>query len=325
MLQTSARLLSLLSLLQMRREWTGSELAGRLEIDVRTVRRDVDKLRSLGYPIESARGIAGGYRLGAGGELPPLLLDDAEAVAVAVGLRTAASGSINGIEEASVRAMTKLEQLLPTRLRRRVKALGDVTSAFSFQAPGDQIDADHLTDVATACRDGMQLRFSYVARDDRSSQRRTEPAAVVYSGWRWYLVAWDLDREDWRTFRVDRIRGRLHMVPPAHRARRRTVPGGDPAAFVRAQVQRSGDEVRADLPAGRVRVAAPADRVRGQVPDRYATVEADGDDACVVTTRGGWRRDFVVWMATLGEPIEVLEPPELRELAHAIAGRLAAA
>ena len=138
MVQTSARLLALLSLLQVRREWTGDELADRLEVGPRTIRRDVDKLRSLGYPVESARGVAGGYRLGAGGELPPLLLDDAEAVAVAVGLRTAASGSIAGIEETSVRALAKLEQVLPDRLRRRVRALGDVTSAFSFERAADR-------------------------------------------------------------------------------------------------------------------------------------------------------------------------------------------
>src|ERR1700760_3342179 len=223
MITPPARLLSLLSLLQMRREWSGSELADRLDVDVRTVRRDVDKLRSLGYPVESARGVAGGYRLGAGGELPAPLVGDAEAVAVAVGLRTAASGSIAGIEETSVRALAKLEQVLPARLRRRVRALGDVTSAFSFEQP--QIDADLLAEVAGACRDGVQLRFSYVAGDDRSSQRQTEPTAVVYSGHRWYLVAFDLDRDDWRTFRVDRIRGRVRV---GGRGARRPAPGGGP-------------------------------------------------------------------------------------------------
>src|SRR6478609_3896298 len=159
MVQTSARLLALLSLLQLRREWTGQELANRLEVGPRTIRRDVDKLRSLGYPIEAAPGVAGGYRLGAGGELPPLLLDDAEAVAVAVGLRTAASGSIGGIEETSVRALAKLEQLLPDRLRRRVQALGDTTSA--FQIDGPRIDADLLATLASACRDRVRLRFGY--------------------------------------------------------------------------------------------------------------------------------------------------------------------
>src|SRR3984957_20998126 len=318
MVQTSARLLALLSLLHVRREWTGDELAERLEVGPRTIRRDVAMLRSLGYPVDSAGGVAGGYRLGAGGELPPLLLDDAEAVAVAVGLRTAASGSIAGIEETSVRALAKLEQVLPDRLRRRVRALGDVPAAFSFEQP--QIDADLLAEVAGACRDRVQLRFAYVARDDRSSHRQTEPTAVVYSGHRWYLVAFDLDRDDWRTFRVDRISGRVRV---GGRGRRRTVPGGDPAAYVKGQLQRRGAEGGGAAEPGRVRVTAPASRIqqcvpsryatvepdgRGtgvtaratgigrRVPSRYATVEPDGQDACVVSTRGGWHPGFVVWM-----------------------------
>jgi predicted DNA-binding transcriptional regulator YafY len=321
MIETSARLLALLSLLQMRREWSGAELSSRLEVDVRTVRRDVEKLRSLGYPIESARGVAGGYRLGAGAELPPLLLDDAEAVAVAVGLRTAASGSITGIEEASVRALAKLEQLLPDRLRRRVRALGDATSAFTFQT--ERIDADLLTDVAAACRDTMGVRFSYLTRDERGGERHAEPAAVVYSGSRWYLLAWDLEREDWRTFRVDRIRGRLR---PAARGRRRPVPGGDPAAYVQASLRRAGERPAGeDVPPGRVRVAASAGRLRSRVPSRWATVEPDGPDGALITTRGPWRQDFLVWMATLGEPFEVLGPPGLAQAARALSERLAAA
>jgi len=320
MVQTSARLLALLSLLQVRREWTGEELADRLEVGARTIRRDVDKLRSLGYPVESARGVAGGYRLGAGGELPPLLLDDAEAVAVAVGLRTAASGSIAGIEETSVRALAKLEQVLPDRLRRRVRALGDVTSAFSFEQP--QIDADLLAEVAAACRDGVQLRFAYVARDDRSSQRQTEPTAVVYSGHRWYLVAFDLDRDDWRTFRVDRIRGRVRV---GGRGRRRRIPGGDAAAYVKGQLQRAGEEQGGTREPGRVRVSAPAPLIRPRVPSRYATVEPAGEDACVVSTHGAWHAGFLVWMATLEQPIEILGPPELRDAARGLVGRLAAA
>src|SRR6202012_479048 len=220
MVQTSARLLALLSLLQVRREWTGQELADRLEVGPRTIRRDVDKLRSLGYPIEAAPGVAGGYRPSAGGELPPLLLDDAEAVAVAVGLRTAASGSIAGIEETSVRALAKLEQVLPSRLRRRVSALSNATSAFAIDGP--RIDADVLATLASACRDASRLQFPYVARDGKASRRNIEPAAVVYSGHRWYLVAFDLDRDDWRTFRLDRIRGRVRI---GERGRRRVVPG----------------------------------------------------------------------------------------------------
>jgi predicted DNA-binding transcriptional regulator YafY len=319
MVQTSARLLALLSLLQLRREWTGQELADRLEVGTRTIRRDVEKLRSLGYPIEAAPGVAGGYRLGSGAELPPLLLDDAEAVAVAVGLRTAASGSIAGIEETSVRALTKLEQVLPTRLRRRVSALGGATSAFAVEGP--RIDAELLATIAGACRDGTRLRFSYVAKDERSSQRHTEPCAVVHSGWRWYLVAFDLDRDDWRTFRIDRITGRVRV---GERGRRRTVPGGDPAAFVKRRL-RGAAEAEADATPGRIRVRAKAASVAKRVPARYATVEPDGEDACVVATRGPWSRHFLIWMALLDDPIEVLGPPELTVAAHALGARLTAA
>jgi predicted DNA-binding transcriptional regulator YafY len=319
MVQTSARLLALLSLLQVRREWTGQELADRLEVGARTIRRDVEKLRSLGYPVEAARGVAGGYRLGAGGELPPLLLDDAEAVAVAVGLRTAASGSIAGIEETSIRALTKLEQVLPSRLRRRVSALGDVTSAFTAEGP--RIDPDQLATLAGACRDRVRLRFSYVARDDRLTRRSVEPAAVVHSGYRWYLVAFDLDRDDWRTFRLDRIRGRVRT---GERGRRRTVPGGDPAAYVRQQIRGDRGEAEREAEPGRIRVRAAAAQIRDRVPERYATVEPDGE-ACVVTTRGAWSRNFLIWMAMLDEPMEVLGPPELVEVARNLVARLAAA
>jgi predicted DNA-binding transcriptional regulator YafY len=322
MVQTSARLLALLSLLQVRREWTGQELADRLEVGPRTIRRDVDKLRSLGYPIEAAPGVAGGYRLGAGGELPPLLLDDAEAVAVAVGLRTAAAGGIAGIEETSMRALSKLEQVLPSRLRRRVSALSDATSAFGMEGP--RIDPEVLATLAGACRDSARLRFSYVARDDRASTRIVEPAAVVYSGHRWYLVAFDLDRDDWRTFRLDRIGGR---VRPGERGRRRVVPGGDAAAFVRERLRgaREGDGASSEVAPGRIRLGAPASRVRVRVPSRYAVVEPDGEAACIVTSRGRWSHGFLVWMATLDEPLQVLDPPEFVEAARVVAARLSAA
>ncbi len=321
MVQTSARLLALLSLLQVRREWTGQELADRLEVGPRTIRRDVDKLRSLGYPIEAAPGVAGGYRLGAGGELPPLLLDDAEAVAVAVGLRTAAAGGIAGIEETSVRALGKLEQVLPGRLRRRVSALSVATSAFGMEGP--RIDAEVLATLAGACRDQVRLHYAYVARDERASQRIVEPAAVVYSGHRWYLVAFDLDRDDWRTFRLDRIRGRVRV---GERGRRRIVPGGDPAAFVRERLRgtREGESSSEVVP-GRIRLGAPAGRIRSRVPGRYAVVEPDGEEACVVTSRGAWSRGFLVWMATLDEPMEVLGPAELVEAARVVVARLSAA
>jgi predicted DNA-binding transcriptional regulator YafY len=317
MVQTSARLLALLSLLQVRREWTGKELADRLEVGPRTIRRDVEKLRSLGYPVEAAPGVAGGYRLGAGGELPPLLLDDAEAIAVAVGLRTAASGSIAGIEETSVRALAKLEQVLPTRLRRRVSALSDATSAFGGEGP--RIDADLLATLAGACRDSTRLHFAYVAKDETETKRHIEPCAVVYSGYRWYLVAFDLDRDDWRTFRIDRIGGR---VRPGGRGRRRTVPGGDPAAYVKQQLRAGGAD---DTPAGRIRLLLPAEHASRRIPRRYATIEPDGEHACIVSTRGPWSRNFLVWMALLDEPIEVLGPPELAEAARTVVARLASA
>ena len=320
MVQTSARLLALLSLLQVRREWTGQELADRLEVGPRTIRRDVDKLRSLGYPIEAAPGVAGGYRLGNGGELPPLLLDDAEAVAVAVGLRTAAAGGIAGIEETSVRALTKLEQVLPGRLRRRVSALSDATSAFGVEGP--RIDPEVLATLAGACRDTVRLRFSYVARDDRSSARIVEPVAVVYSGHRWYLVAFDLDRDDWRTFRLDRIRSRPRL---GERGRRRVVPGGDPAAFVRERLRGVWEGEPSEVVPGRIRMGAPAARIRSRVPARYAVVDADGEEACIVTSRGSWSHGFLVWMATLDEPMTVLDPPELVDAARAVVARLSAA
>jgi predicted DNA-binding transcriptional regulator YafY len=319
MVQTSARLLALLSLLQVRREWTGHELADRLDVGTRTIRRDVEKLRSLGYPVEAAPGVAGGYRLGAGGELPPLLLDDAEAVAVAVGLRTAAAGGVAGIEETSVRALTKLEQVLPTRLRRRVSALSDATWAFGGEGP--QIDPDVLATLAAACRDHTRLRFPYISRDETASQRQTEPSAVVYSGHRWYLVAFDLERDDWRTFRIDRIRGR---VRPGERGRRRTVPGGDPAAFVQQRL-RGARESEPEAAPGRVRLRVSAGRARPRIPSRYATVDPDGESACIVTTRAAWSPSFLVWMALLDEPMEVLGPPELAEAAQTVVARLTAA
>jgi predicted DNA-binding transcriptional regulator YafY len=318
MVQTSARLLALLSLLQVRREWTGRELAERLEVGPRTIRRDVDKLRSLGYPVEAAPGVAGGYRLGAGGELPPLLLDDAEAVAVAVGLRTAAGG-IAGIEETSVRALAKLEQVLPARLRRRVSALGDATSAFTVDGP--RIDAELLAALAGACRDAHRVRFDYVTKDQRAAERRTEPAAVVHSGYRWYLLAFDLDREDWRTFRVDRIKGR---VKEDGRGRRRAVPGGDAAAYVRNQLRSQG-VVEGKVVPGRVWLGLPAAQAGARIPGRYATVEPDGDDACIVATRGQWSENFLVWMATMDAPIRVLDPPEMADAARRVVERLSAA
>src|ERR1700730_1459504 len=198
MSETSSRLLELLSLLQGRRDWPGNELAVRLDVSGRTIRRDMDRLRRLGYPVESLSGPAGGYRLRAGSAMPPLLLDDEEAIAIAVGLRTAAGASVTGIEETAVRALVKLEQVLPAHLRRRVRALGSVTS--TLPAAGPTIDPQHLTVIATACRDSECIRFGYRSRDHTNSRREVDPHSLVNHGRRWYLVAWDRHRNDWRTF-----------------------------------------------------------------------------------------------------------------------------
>ena len=209
--------------------------------------------------------------------------------------------------------------MLPSRLRRQVRALGDATSAFTFEGP--RIDTDLLSGVAGACRDHTRLRFAYVARDGRASQRVTDPTALVHSGRHWYLVAFDLDREDWRTFRLDRIRGR---VRPGERGRLRVVPGGDPGRLCTWSAPRQRRRRR------RGRGAAGADpgdagrrAVRPRIPDRYATVEPDGEDACIVTSTRSWSHEFLVWMALLDLPIEVLGPPELSAAARALATRLA--
>ncbi|MEV6950924.1 YafY family protein [Streptomyces sp. NPDC051183] len=204
MTDTPARLLSLLSLLQTPREWPGSELAERLRVSARTIRRDIDRLRDLGYPVEATLGADGGYRLVAGAAMPPLLLDDEEAVAIAVGLRAGAGHAIEGVEEASVRALAKLEQVLPGRLRHRVSALQSATVALT-RGDGPSVDPRTLTVMASAVAGPERLRFAYRARDGVESRRLVEPYRLVSAGSRWYLVAYDLEREDWRTFRVDRV------------------------------------------------------------------------------------------------------------------------
>ncbi len=227
MLTTSARLLRLLSLLQVRRFWSGADLAERMEVTERTVRRDVDKLRELGYPVNSTSGVAGGYQLGAGSSLPPLLLDDDEALAVAVGLRTAAAGTISGMEEAALRALSKLEQVLPPRLRRAVRALH--ASVVPAHLDGPAVDPELLTQLAHGCRDHTSLQFGYQDRLARATTRSTEPLGLVHTGSRWYLVAWDVDRADFRTFRVDRI---TTKAKAGRRFVPREIPGGDLAGFV---------------------------------------------------------------------------------------------
>ncbi|URN18479.1 helix-turn-helix transcriptional regulator, partial [Streptomyces sudanensis] len=199
----AARLLRLLSLLHTRADWPGPELAGRLGVSTRTVRSDIGRLRGLGYPVSATPGTAGGYRLGPGARLPPLQLDDEEAVAVAIGLRTAAAQTVGGIEETSLRALAKLEQVLPARLRPRVAALA--ASTVPLPGNGPAVDAGLLAALAAACRDRRRLRFDYRDHAGNATVRDAEPHRLVSTGRRWYLVAWDVDRDDWRTFRVDRL------------------------------------------------------------------------------------------------------------------------
>ncbi|MER7468118.1 YafY family protein [Streptomyces sp. NPDC097981] len=226
-----ARMLRLLSLLQTRRAWTGGELADRLGVTLRTIRRDIDRLRELGYPVESTTGRTGGYRLAAGADLPPLLLDDEEAVAIATALRTATSG-VSGIAESAVRALAKLEQVLPARLRHQVAAIHAATTTVPWDR-GPGADPSALAVLAAACRDHEIVTFTYPSRSGGTAPRRVEPHSLVVAGTRWYLIAYDTDRTDWRTFRVDRL---TYPVPTGHRVTPRELPATDPIAFLAARV-----------------------------------------------------------------------------------------
>jgi predicted DNA-binding transcriptional regulator YafY len=310
MLETSARLLRLLSLLQSRRDWTGSELAARLGVTARTIRTDVDRLRSLGYPVEARVGVAGGYRLGAGGALPPLLLDDEEAVAVAVGLRTAASGSIAGIEETSVRALAKLQQVLPSRLRHRVRAF---ESTLPMPSRGPLVDPEVLTVIASACRDHERLRFDYRSPAGATGRRDVEPYRLVNDRRRWYLVAWDLGRDDWRTFRVDRIEPR---TPGGPRFTPRPLP---PDQEITARVARTIGETHWRYRA-RVIVHAPAAHVRERMPIPV-DVEELGDDRCAFEPGSDHPEMLALYVGMLGVDFEVVDSPELVDALGILAAR----
>lgn len=322
MLQTSARLLRLLSLFQAQRYWSGAALADRLDVTARTLRRDVDRLRSLGYPVHSTSGIAGGYQLGAGATLPPLLLDDEEAVAVALGLRTAASGSITGIEEASVRALMKLEQVLPSRLRHRVAALHSFIVPLRNRDSGDPdstnrrptVDAERLTTLASACRDHEGIRFSYHNRTGAPSARAVEPHRLVHTGYRWYLVAWDVGRQDWRTFRVDRIEGKLKT---SIRFTPRKPPEGDFAAYVSKSLSQVPYPYRA-----RVTLQAPVEAVVKRVPPSAGTLEAIDDHSCMLRTGAHSLEGLTIHLSLLGVDFQVHEPPELLDYIRRLADRL---
>jgi predicted DNA-binding transcriptional regulator YafY len=298
MLQTSARLLRLLSLLETRRDWTGTDLAERLGVTTRTVRTDIGKLRDLGYPVDASPGVQGGYRLGAGAQLPPLLLDDDEAVAVAVGLRTAAG--VAGIGETSVRALAKLEQVLPSRLRHRVHALQAATVAVPGAGPA--VDPDALTAIATAIRAGERLRFDYTNHGREASRRDVEPHRLVSLGRRWYLVAWDTARDDWRTFRVDRM---TPKVPTGPRFAPREPPEGDVARFVQRNVGAATWRFHA-----KVRLHAPAEHVRARLPIAVE-VTPEGPDRCVAEVGSDHASLLALYLGMLEVDFEVLDAPEL--------------
>jgi predicted DNA-binding transcriptional regulator YafY len=314
MLETSARLLRLLSLLQTPREWPGSELAARLEVSTRTVRNDVERLRALGYPVHATRGSTGGYRLGAGTRLPPLLLDDEEAVAVAIGLRTAAGGTITGVEETSVRALAKLEQVMPDRLRRRVSALQSFTVPVPPDSPGPRVTADTLITLTAACRDHERLRFDYRGHDGTESRRVVEPSRLVAWGRRWYLVAWDVDRSDWRTFRVDRLVPR----PPTGPRFTPREPPEDVVTRVTRGVSAAAWRHRAE-----VTVHAPAETVLARINPAVGTVEAVDEGTCVLRTGSDTLESLAVHLGLLGVDFTVTDPPELVEQLRALARRYA--
>ncbi|MEU6993165.1 YafY family protein [Streptomyces sp. NPDC046465] len=282
---TPARLFQLLSLLQTPREWPGAELSERLGVSRRTVRRDIDRLRDLGYPVRASQGATGGYRLVAGKAMPPLVLDDEEAVAIAVGLRAGAGHAVEGVEEASVRALAKLEQVLPTRLRHRVSALQIATTPLT-SGDGASIAPETLTVMASAAAGHERLRFAYRAGDGTQSRRLAEPYRLVSTGRRWYLVAYDIDREDWRTFRVDRV-----SEPFATGARfaPRPLPNGDAAQFIRDSVWRGRQSYDLD-----VTFAAPAEFVTARMPSGIGPLEPLDSGHCRLRTRS---TDSIEWLA----------------------------
>ncbi|MER7849380.1 YafY family protein [Kitasatospora sp. NPDC096077] len=312
MTDTPARLLNLLSLLQTPREWPGSELAERLGVSPRTIRRDVDRLRDLGYPVQATMGAVGGYRLVAGTAMPPLLLDDEEAVAIAVGLRAAAGHAVVGIEEASVRALGKLLQVLPGRLRHRVGTLNNATVPL-LTGDGPTVDPELLTLLAGAVTNHERLRFAYRARDGAETRRNVEPERLVSTGRRWYLIGYDLDREDWRLFRVDRI---TEPFATGARFTPRPLPAEDAATFVANRLRRSPTRSMVAT------VHRPAAEVDGWMPwtGEYE-IEPIDDHSCRLRARA----DSVKWMAAgllmLDCDFEVHEPPELREHLRTVATR----
>ncbi|OHV60753.1 YafY family protein [Pseudofrankia sp. BMG5.36] len=309
---TTERVLRLLVLLQHRASWTAAALATELGVTDRSVRRDIERLRTLGYPVHATAGVGGGYQLGAGTRLPPLLLDDEEAIATAVSLRLAAGGTVAGAGEAALRALAKLDQVMPPRLRAEVRAVHGATE--TLVGPGVEIAAELLVTLARSCRDAVRVRFQYAGRDRAKRERTVEPVRMVATGRRWYLMAWDVERDDWRTFRLDRM---SEVVATTWHFRPREHP--DPVAYVQRSVTQAPYRHLA-----RVRVHARPDQVRELVPPQVGRVEDDRDGWCVLVLGGEDLDWLAVHVTRLGFDAEVLEPPELRDAAARLARRAAA-
>jgi predicted DNA-binding transcriptional regulator YafY len=309
---TTERVLTLLGLLQQRQVWTGPELAARLGVTPRTIRRDVERLRTLGYQVHAGQGVGGGYQLGPGQDLPPLLLDDEEAIATAVSLLAGTGDAVAGAGEAALRALTKLDRVLPTRLRHEVRALSG--SVESFGGGRTPVDPEVLMTLARACRDEVEAGFDYPSGSE-VRRRRVEPYRLVASDRRWYLLAYDLDRDDWRSFRVDRM---TEVSARTWRFRPRAAP--DAATYVQ-----EGVASRVYPHQARFLVHAPADKVRAQIPASAAVVRRRGSEMCEVRSGAG-NLDFVLMhVLLLGHDFEVLDPPELRSRCRVLAERLLSA
>jgi predicted DNA-binding transcriptional regulator YafY len=320
MANTSSRTLRLLSLLQNHRFWPGAELADRLGVSPRTLRRDVERLRELGYPVTAHPGVDGGYQLASGAALPPLVVDDEEAVALAVGLRLAAQDTTaqdtatrdtadhGTIAEAAARALAKVTQVMPARLRRRAEAVAAMTESATWARPGQAtaIDPDVLAGAALACRDAERLRFAYTAASGARTERHVEPHRLVALDRRWYLVAYDLTRNDWRSFRLDRVTGAPR--PTGARFRPRSLPAADAAEFVRRNITAVPGTWKV-----RAVIEAPAAVIRERI-GRWVTIEEHGPGRCLVTMTPGDNLDWpVIALGVAGADFQVLSPPELAE------------
>jgi predicted DNA-binding transcriptional regulator YafY len=300
-------------MLQSRRVWTGEELAERLGVTTRSVRRDVERLRDLGYPVHASKGHGGGYQLGAGAALPPLLLDPDEAVAMAVCLRMAAGGSVAGVGESALRALSKLDQVMPARLRSQVSAVHDATVTLTSPSSDSPVEPDVLMTLARACRDHEHVSAGYVDIRGSATQRRLEPYQLVTTGRRWYLLAYDRDRDDWRSLRLDRMAD-VNALGSTFVAR----DAPDAASYVRRSISASPYRYVA-----RVRFDAPESVVAQHFPSASVAIEPDGPDACIVTTGADDPERMVFWFALPGCDFEVLEPPEVQQAVRAVAERIA--